>query len=121
MATRGIYGRKYPPSSIPVNDLTYVLPASGDLAPNSPSDIYYMHLQISSLTLEKSFSLVFPCVLRNIVLKDLKSDVWADQDIHYPGDSWNEPSGNLYGNFKQIYLLKKQVRSNIYDMLVHCG
>lgn len=39
------------------------------------------------------------------------SDDWADKDIHYPGDSWNESGDNLYGNFKQIYLLKKKHRS----------
>ena len=36
------------------------------------------------------------------------SDGWADTDIHYPGDSWNDPPGCLYGNFKAIYNLKKE-------------
>lgn len=38
------------------------------------------------------------------------SDLWSDQDIHYPGDSWNDVGTNLYGNLKAIYLLKKKHR-----------
>lgn len=38
------------------------------------------------------------------------SDAWSDEQIHYDGDSWDEPGTNLYGNFKAIYLLKKRHR-----------
>ncbi|KAI7877686.1 chitinase [Lichtheimia hyalospora FSU 10163] len=50
----------------------------------------------------------------NIVL----GDVWADKDKHFPAeqtidgkaDSWNDQGNNLYGNFKQLYLLKQRHR-----------
>jgi len=38
------------------------------------------------------------------------SDLWSDKDIHYANDSWNDVGMNLYGNLKQIYLLKKTHR-----------
>ncbi|KZP34711.1 glycoside hydrolase family 18 protein [Athelia psychrophila] len=76
---RGIYGRKFPPSLIPTNDLTHILYAFANVKPETGE----------------------------VVL----SDLWADQDIHYEGDSWNDPGGpNLYGNMKAIYKLKQQHR-----------
>lgn len=38
------------------------------------------------------------------------TDPWSDEQIHYEGDSWDEPGTNLYGNLKAIYKLKQRHR-----------
>ncbi|KAF9531627.1 glycoside hydrolase [Crepidotus variabilis] len=74
----GIYGRKFPPSLIPANDLTHILYAFANVKQDT-GEVFH-------------------------------SDLWADKDIHYPGDSWNDQGNNLYGNFKAIYKLKQEHR-----------
>ncbi|KAI1794157.1 glycoside hydrolase [Ganoderma leucocontextum] len=76
MSSGGKYS--FPPSLIPVNNLTHILYAFANVKSDSGEVIL--------------------------------SDPWADTDIHYPGDSWNDSGKNLYGNFKAIYKLKQQHR-----------
>ncbi|KAF8866209.1 glycoside hydrolase [Acephala macrosclerotiorum] len=39
------------------------------------------------------------------------TDLWADKDIHWENDSWNDVGDNLYGCMKQLNLLKQKNRS----------
>ncbi|KAG8742932.1 hypothetical protein FRC10_000720 [Ceratobasidium sp. 414] len=81
----GIYGRGFTPRDIDISPLTHIYYAA-----------YSPH----------SFADTDPATGKAFL-----TDLWADQQITYPGDDNTAPGNNLYGNLKQLYLLKKQKRN----------
>lgn len=54
--------------------------------------------------------------LANGHLNRMLSDTWADLQYPYPGDNTSVPGNNVYGNVKQMFLLKRKHR-NLKTML----
>lgn len=104
-----IYARKHFPQNLPAEHLTHILYAFANIRPDS-GEVYAALLGSASMRLFRMVtSSCWHCSSLTRVISYL-TDNWADTDIHWEGDSWNDVGTNLYGCLKQLNLLKKRNR-----------
>jgi len=74
-------------------------------------DIYGANYFITDVPAESLTHLVYAFANVNTTTGSVMlSDTWADLQYAYPGDNTTEPGQNVYGNVKQMFLLKKKHR-----------
>ncbi|KAG9290217.1 hypothetical protein G9A89_022193 [Geosiphon pyriformis] len=72
--------------------------------------IYAREHTVSKVDAEKISNLLYAFANLREDGEVFLGDPWADIEKHFDGDSWNDQGTNLYGNFKQLGLLKKRYR-----------
>ncbi|KAJ5160307.1 Endochitinase B1 [Penicillium canariense] len=74
-------------------------------------DIYAVNYFITDVPAESLTHLVYAFANVNSTTGSvILSDTWADLQYAYPGDNTTAPGENVYGNIKQMFLLKKKHR-----------
>lgn len=74
-------------------------------------DIYAANYFITDVPAESLTHLVYAFANVNTTTGSVVlSDTWADLQYAYPGDNTTAPGQNVYGNVKQMFLLKKKHR-----------
>ncbi|KAJ6066252.1 Endochitinase B1 [Penicillium canescens] len=74
-------------------------------------DIYGANYFITDVPAENLTHLVYAFANVNATTGSvILSDTWADLQYAYPGDNTTAPGENVYGNIKQMFLLKKKHR-----------
>ncbi|KAG8736103.1 hypothetical protein FRC10_009701 [Ceratobasidium sp. 414] len=93
----GIYARAFYPQNIDASKLTHVLYGFADC------DAASGQVKLTDTFADQTVSYI----------RKYKIIPMADPAFqkHYDTDSWNDVGNNLYGNFKQLYLLKQKNRS----------
>ncbi|RHZ60666.1 hypothetical protein CDV55_105669 [Aspergillus turcosus] len=75
-------------------------------------DIYARSFMVTDIPADKLTHLSYAFANIDTTTGEIMlSDEWADLQYAYPGDDTSAPGTNVYGNIKQLYLLKKANRN----------